>query len=98
MQRARARIRALTSRSRAGARMPETIASLNLFLRGLAATSAPGTRQTSSPDGPLRGIAAEALADQEARPQPASPSGGPLDPRLCPDRRRWVLAADSSRR
>ncbi len=34
MKRARARIKALTSRSRAGARLPETIASLNLFLRG----------------------------------------------------------------
>jgi len=30
----RERIRALTGRSRAGAKLPETIASLNLFLRG----------------------------------------------------------------
>ena len=34
MQRARARIKALTSRSRVGARLPETIAALNSFLRG----------------------------------------------------------------
>jgi len=34
MQRARAKIKALTSRSRVGARLPETIKALNLFLRG----------------------------------------------------------------
>lgn len=34
MQRARARIKALTSRSRVGVELEETIASLNLFLRG----------------------------------------------------------------
>ena len=34
MQRARARIKALTSRSRVGVRLPETIKALNLFLRG----------------------------------------------------------------
>jgi len=34
MQRARARIKALTSRSRVGVKLPETIAALNLFLRG----------------------------------------------------------------
>jgi RNA-directed DNA polymerase len=34
MQRARARVKALTSRSRAGVKLPETIAALNLFLRG----------------------------------------------------------------
>src|SRR5205823_11568151 len=34
MQRARAKIKALTSRSRVGVRLPETIKALNLFLRG----------------------------------------------------------------
>ena len=34
MQRARAKIKALTGRSRVGARLPETIKALNLFLRG----------------------------------------------------------------
>jgi RNA-directed DNA polymerase len=34
MQRARARVKALTSRSRVGVRLPETIAALNSFLRG----------------------------------------------------------------
>jgi RNA-directed DNA polymerase len=34
MKRARARIKALTGRSRVGARLPETITELNLFLRG----------------------------------------------------------------
>jgi RNA-directed DNA polymerase len=34
MQRARARVKALTSRSRVGMKLPETIAALNLFLRG----------------------------------------------------------------
>ncbi len=33
MQRARARVKALTSRSRVGVKLPETIAALNLFLR-----------------------------------------------------------------
>ena len=34
MQRARAKIKALTSRSRVGVKLPETIKALNLFLRG----------------------------------------------------------------
>jgi RNA-directed DNA polymerase len=34
MQRARAKVKALTSRSRVGVRLPETIKALNLFLRG----------------------------------------------------------------
>ena len=34
--------------------------------------------------GPLRCVAAEALAHQEARPQPSCRSGGPLDPHLVP--------------
>jgi len=34
MQKARAKIKALTSRRRVGARLPETITALNLFLRG----------------------------------------------------------------
>ena len=34
MQRARARVRALTCRSRVGVKLPETIKELNLFLRG----------------------------------------------------------------
>ena len=72
----------LTGRNRVGRELQDVIGDLNLFLRGWgnyfrtgnAADKFVATR-------PVRGVAAETLAHQEARPQPARRSGGTSGPR-----------------
>jgi RNA-directed DNA polymerase len=85
MKRARARIKVLTSRSRVGMQLQDVIGALNLFLRGWGGYFRNGNaggqvRRTR----PARSVATQALAHQEARPQPTGRSGEQVDPYLVP--------------
>ena len=85
MNRARARIKALTARSQVGHQLPDVIGRLKPVASGM------GQLLPHRKCGiqvrlarPLRCVAAQALARQEARPQPSCRSGRPLDPHLVP--------------
>ena len=85
MARARQRIKFFTGRSRAGAQLQDLIKALNLFLRGWGNYFRTAERvHQVRPARPVRGVAAETLAHQEAGPQPARRSGGQVDVGLVP--------------
>jgi len=88
MKRARARIKALSGRSQVGQQLKDVIGRLNLFLRGWGNFFRTGNAATKFGFArPLRGMAAQALAHQEARPQPSCRTVGTLDPHLVPTTR-----------
>ena len=85
MKRARAKIKAMTARSQVGQELEAVIASAEPVPPGMGQLLPQWECGRSvRRDGPLRGVAAEALAHQEAWPQPAGGPGGPLDPHLVP--------------
>jgi RNA-directed DNA polymerase len=85
MARARQRITFFTGRSRVGAPLQDLIKALNLFLGGWGNYLRTAERvQQVRPARPVRWVAAQTLADQEAGPQPARCPGGQVDVGLVP--------------
>ena len=85
MKRARQRIKALAGRSQVGQELPVVIGPAEPVPAGMGQLLPHREcEQQVRRDGPLRDVAPEALAHQEAWPQPTSGSGGPLDLHLVP--------------